>query len=300
VLPGRRHPCIELHQLSRQAAVHRRGNGRRAARGGTGQEQQVLVVEVVPQVQHLETRAQEQAAQGGGRKVAAVLVVHVPEGTLGEDAPGIGHLEKQQRAGTADRGAQFPKKVTHRGNVLERVATGDESGTVDALINAPELALHLPQVALAGPGAARNVGGIVADAAVGTGAAQGGEKLAFATADLEHLPATYPVRFHQAMHQRLQPAPEGGRAALALLAVPAVTLQRRIETAIEDEPAMGAGNQLQRPARKRQRRLPGRQHAGRVHGQRGHAVEAAPGAATAGGTTFSHGRDPRCAAMAGG
>jgi hypothetical protein len=55
-------------------------------------------------------RAQEQAAQGGGRKVAAVLVVHVPEGTLGEDAPGIGHLEKQQRAGTADRGAQFPKK----------------------------------------------------------------------------------------------------------------------------------------------------------------------------------------------
>jgi hypothetical protein len=95
----------------------------------SGGDQDVLVVVLARELEHLEARPPEQSSQRPEAEVRTVLVVDVPEGHLVEHAVDVGELEQHDRLRTvADRPSDARHELGDVGDVLERVPTDHHVG----------------------------------------------------------------------------------------------------------------------------------------------------------------------------
>ncbi|MEZ6019195.1 MAG: hypothetical protein R3F17_03585 [Planctomycetota bacterium] len=146
---------------------------------------QVLPAVHQAQVVDCESGALEQTAQRVGGEVRAVLVVHVPEGPLAQDAQGIGQFEEGEGAWVAAQVfAHAMRLARHLGQVFEGVAADERA---DGLIEELRSVLLVAE-AQASAGvevhAARGTARIHADASGAARRAQGRKEVAAPRADL--------------------------------------------------------------------------------------------------------------------
>ena len=130
-LPARTGPRQRVREVCDQrvqrldALLERMDLGRSSGRG-TRLEDDVLVVVVELEREHVEAGPAEEPRERAGAEVRAVLVVDVPEGGLAQHAHDVRQLEQDDRLlPLADPRADARHEVPDRRDVLERVPADD-------------------------------------------------------------------------------------------------------------------------------------------------------------------------------
>src|SRR6185437_6601659 len=173
--------------------------------------------------------------------------------------------------------------IEHRRDMLERVAAAHIVGMQMRVLRPVEVADERDALRGAGACPLRPVSRIEPDAAAAASLAEPDQELPLAASDLERRhpgPELEPLDL--IVPDLVEKPEEPRRVGLGLLVCRRVSLERRIEPDIADEPAPAAEPQLDVPARKLQRLLPRRKHEAAVRRHVLHTIEDPDVAASAG------------------
>jgi hypothetical protein len=214
--------------------------------GGPALDEDVLVVVVELEVEHIETGEAVQPRERPRREVRAVLVVDVPERHLTQHAQRIGELEEHRRVRPPVQRAPDDAHEVRRGlDVLEGVPADD--GVAREL----RVALGVVVGDQRHPPRERRIESLLGDRGIDADRVAHAEldhvdqEAGLAAADLEHVLAAQSVPLDPPGGQITLELAEAGREGLRLLVGLAVVLRRRIVRRVGDEPAARAEAQLE-------------------------------------------------------